>query len=115
MEKQASTRQLKVGRELQKALAEMIRSKGMAAFGGALVTVSEVRVSPDLSVAKVFVSIFPSARQEAVMGILEENNKALRGELGHKVAKQFRIVPELIFLLDTTLDYAEHIEELLKK
>lgn len=115
MEKQASTRQLKVGRELQKALAEMIRSKGMAAFGGALVTVSEVRVSPDLSVAKVFVSIFPSARQEAVMGILEENNKALRGELGHIVAKQLRIVPELIFYLDTTLDYAEHIDELLKK
>ena len=107
MEKQASTRQLKV--------AEMIRSKGMAAFGGALVTVSEVRVSPDLSVAKVFVSIFPSARQEAVMGILEENNKALRGELGHIVGRQLRIVPELIFYLDTTLDYAEHIDELLKK
>ena len=115
MEKQASTRQLKVGRELQKALAEMIRSKGMAAFGGALVTVSEVRVSPDLSVAKVFVSIFPSARQEAVMCILEENNKALRGELGHIVGRQLRIVPELIFYLDTTLDYAEHIDELLKK
>jgi len=115
MEKPASTRQLKVAREIQKDLAEIIRSKGMAAFGGALVTVSEVRVSPDLSVAKVFVSIFPSEKQEPVMQILEENNKALRGELGRVVAKQFRIVPELIFLLDTTLDYAEHIEELLKK
>ncbi|MBR1698535.1 MAG: 30S ribosome-binding factor RbfA [Bacteroidales bacterium] len=115
MEKQASTRQLKVGREIQKDLAEMIRSKGMATFGGALVTVSEVRVSPDLSVAKVFVSIFPSDRQAAVMQWLEENNKALRGELGHVVAKQFRIVPELAFLLDNTLDYAEHLEELLKK
>ena len=115
MEKQASTRQLKVGREIQTDLAEMIRSKGMATFGGALVTVSEVRVSPDLSVAKVFVSIFPSDRQAAVMQWLEENNKALRGELGHVVAKQFRIVPELAFLLDNTLDYAEHLEELLKK
>ena len=115
MEKQASTRQLKVAREIQKDLAEIIRSKGMAAFGGALVTVSEVRVSPDLSVAKVFVSIFPSEKQESVMQLLEENNKAIRGELGHLVAKQFRIVPELIFLLDSTLDYAEHIEELLKK
>ena len=115
MEKQASTRQLKVGREIQKDLAEMIRSKGMATFGGALVTVSEVRVSPDLSVAKVFVSIFPSDRQAAVMQWLEENNKALRGELGHVVAKQFRVVPELAFLLDNTLDYAEHLEELLKK
>ncbi len=115
MEKQATTRQLKVARELQKHLAEMIRAKGMAAFGGALVTVSEVRVSPDLSVAKVFVSIFPSEKQGPVMQLLEENNKALRGELGHVVAKQLRIVPELNFLLDSSLDYAQHIDELLKK
>ncbi len=115
MEKQATTRQLKVARELQKHLAEIIRAKGMAAFGGALVTVSEVRVSPDLSVAKVFVSIFPSEKQGPVMQLLEENNKALRGELGHVVAKQLRIVPELNFLLDSSLDYAQHIDELLKK
>ena len=115
MEKPASTRQLKVGRELQKDLAELIRSKGMATFGGAMVTVSEVRVSPDLSVAKVFVSVFPSEKQGPVMQMLQENNKVLRGELGRLVAKQFRIVPELIFILDTTLDYAQHIEELLRK
>ncbi|MBR3501010.1 MAG: 30S ribosome-binding factor RbfA [Bacteroidales bacterium] len=110
-----STRQQKVARELQRDLAEIIRSKGMAAFGGAMVTVSEVRVSPDLSIAKVYVSIFPSEKQEEVMKLLEENNKAIRGELGRKVAKQLRIVPELDFYLDTTLDYVEHIEELLKK
>lgn len=115
MEKAPSTRQLKVARELQKDLAEIIRSKGMAAFGGAMVTVSEVRVSPDLSVAKVYVSVFPSDRQESVMEILQQNLRAYRGELGRLVAKQFRIVPELIFQLDTTLDYAEHIDELLKK
>ena len=113
--KPASTRQLKVARELQKDLAEIIRAKGMGAFGGALVTVSEVRVSPDLSLAKVFVSIFPSEKQGPVMQLLEEEKRSLRGELGRVVAKQFRIVPELSFLLDTTLDYAEHIEELLKK
>ena len=115
MEKPASTRQLKVAREIQKDLAEIIRSKGMAAFGGAMVTVSEVRVSPDLSVAKAYVSVFPSEKQESVMAILEENNKALRGELGRAVGKQLRIVPELVFYLDTSLDYAEHIEQLLKK
>ena len=115
MEKAPSTRQLKVAREIQKVLAEIIRSKGMAVFGGALVTVSEVRVSPDLSVAKVYVSIFPSERQAAVMLMLEENVRALRGELGHVMGRQLRIVPELVFHLDTSLDYAEHIEELLKK
>lgn len=115
MEKPATTRQLKVARELQKALAEIIRSKGMASFGGAMVTVSEVRISPDLSVAKVYVSIFPSAKSGEVMETLEENVKVYRGELGHIVAKQLRIVPELVFYLDSTLDYAEHIDELLKK
>ena len=66
MDKPASTRQLKVGRELQRDLAEIIRSKGMTAFGGAMVTVSEVRVSPDLSIAKVYVSIFPSDKAASV-------------------------------------------------
>lgn len=112
---QMSTRQLKVARELQKALAEIIRSKGMSHTGGAMVTVSEVRISPDLSVAKAFVSIFPSAKAQEVMEILQSNIKVYRGELGRIVAKQLRIVPELIFLLDSSLDYAQHIEDLLKK
>ena len=110
-----STRQQKVSRELQRYLAELLRSKGMAYFGGAMVTVSEVRISPDLSIAKVYVRVFSSNRQEEVMKQLEDEKKHLRGELGHLVAKQLRIVPDLDFYLDTTLDYAEHIDELLKK
>lgn len=115
MDKPASTRQLKVARELQRDLAEIIRSKGMAIFGRAMVTVSEVRISPDLSIAKVFVSIFPSAKADSAMATLNEKMSEIRGELGRKVASQLRIVPELTFFLDTTLDYAEHIDELLKK
>ncbi|MCQ2177077.1 MAG: 30S ribosome-binding factor RbfA [Bacteroidales bacterium] len=111
----ASTRQLKVAREIQRDLAQIIRNKGLAAYDGAMVTVSEVRISPDLSIAKVFTSIFPSSKQETVMKMLQDDSRALRGELGRMVAKQLRIVPELTFILDTTLDYAEHIEELLKK
>ena len=114
MDKAPSTRQLKVAREIQKDMAEILRSKGMAAFGGAMVTVSEVRVSPDLSVAKTYVSIFPSAKADEVMGILNENVRAYRGELGHRIGKQLRIVPEIVFYLDTSLDYAEHIDQLLK-
>ena len=115
MDKPASTRQLKVARELQKDLAEIIRSKGMAFFGGAMVTVSEVRISPDLGVAKVYVSIFPSDKAEGVMQTLQDNLRVWRGELGRKVASQLRIVPELVFYLDTSIDYAEHIEALLRK
>ena len=109
-----STRQLKVARQLQRDLAEIIRSHGMAAFGGAMLTVSEVRISPDLSIAKVYVSVFPSEKQKEVMEVLEAEKKSLRGDLGRLVAKQLRIVPEIDFYLDTSLDYAEHIEQLLK-
>jgi len=115
MEATESTRQLKVAREIQKDLAEIIRSKGMAFFGGAMVSVSGVKISPDLSVAKVYVSIFPSEKANAVMEQLQENLRALRGELGAKVRKQLRIVPELVLYRDDSLDYVEHIEELLKK
>ncbi len=115
MDKAPSTRQLKVARTIQKDLAEILRSKGMAVFDGAMVTVTEVRVSPDLSLAKTYVSIFPSEKAPKVMAILDENVRLYRGELGRKVASQLRIVPEICFYLDTTLDYAEHIEELLKK
>ena len=110
-----STRQQKVGKQLQKELAEIIRSKGMAVYGGAMVTVSEVRVSPDLSFAKVYVSIFPSGKGEEVVEILRNSAKQLRGDLGRVVGKQLRIVPEIAFFLDNTLDYAEHIDDLLKQ
>ena len=80
-----------------------------------MVTVSEVRVSPDLSLAKIYVSIFPSAKAEATMQLLQENIRTFRGELGRMVGKQFRIVPELAFYLDSSLDYAQHIDDLLKK
>lgn len=110
-----STRQLKVAKELQRHLAEIIRLRGMAAFDGAMITVSEVRISPDLAVAKVYISIFPSAKAGVVMKMVEDASKSIRGELGRKVAKQLRIVPELVFCLDDSLDYVEHIDELLKK
>ena len=115
MEAQQSTRQLKVAREIQRDLAEIIRSRGMAAYDGAMVTVSGVKISSDLAQARVYVSTFPSAKQQEVMSKLENENRALRGELGRQVAKQLRIVPELEFFLDDSLDYVEHIDELLKK
>ena len=110
-----STRQQKIARLLQRDLAEIIQRDLADDTRGSLVTVTTVRISPDLAYAKVYVSIFPSDKAEAVMQTLEENSKALRGELGNKVAKQLRIVPEIIFYLDSSLDYVEHIEELLKK
>ena len=109
-----STRQQKVARQIQKDLAEIIRARGMAAYDGAMLTVSGVKITPDLALAKVYVSIFPSSKAEDVMHKLEDETSRLRGELGRRVAKQLRIVPELAFYLDDSLDYVEHIDELLK-
>ena len=109
-----TTRQQKIARLIQKELGDIFQ-KQTQATRGVLVSVSAVRISPDLSIAKVYTSIFPSDKAEKVMQILEEEKKAIRGELGRQVASQLRIVPELNFYLDSTLDYAEHIDELLKK
>ncbi|MDD2419343.1 MAG: 30S ribosome-binding factor RbfA [Bacteroidales bacterium] len=110
-----STRQLKVSRQLQRDLAEIFREKGTQSFGGAMITVTNVRISPDLSVARVFISIFPSEKSGEVFQIVETSAKSLRGELGKRVSKQLRIVPELVFNIDDSLDYIEKIDGLLKK
>ena len=87
----------------------------MASWDGALVSVSGVTISPDLAVAKVYVSIFPSAKQEKVFKMIQESGRSMRGELGRQMARQLRIIPELIFYLDDSLDYVEHIDELLAR
>ena len=110
-----TTRQQKVARQIQKDLAEIIRLRGMAAYDGAMLTVSGVKITPDLALAKVYVSVFPSVKAVDVMEQLGEETSRLRGELGRRVSKQLRIVPELVFYLDDSLDYVEHIDELLKK
>ena len=82
---------------------------------GVLVSVSACRISPDLSVCRVYLSIFPSNRSEEIVKNINENMKSVRYELGTRVRYQLRIIPELKFFVDDSLDYIEHIDELLKK
>lgn len=109
-----STRQLKIGRLIQKDLGELIQRQGLAAYDGAMVTVTAVRVSPDLGFAKVYVSVFPSNKAKDVKVKLDEKAKDLRFELGQRVRHQLRIVPEIAFYIDDSLDYVERIDNLLK-
>jgi len=110
-----STRQQKVSRQLQRDLSEIFRERGFTTYKGSMITVTSVRISPDLSVAKVFISIFPSAGAKEIFSMVQESARNIRGELGKRVSKQLRIVPELQFHIDDSLDYVEHIDELLKK
>ena len=107
------TRLSKIERLLQKELSELFR-KQTAMMRGILVTVSKVRVSPDLGVAKVYLSIFPSEKGKEQLASIEKNKKTLRYDLGQIVRTQLRRIPELAFFLDDSLDYVEKIDKLLK-
>lgn len=107
------TRQNKISRLIQKEAAQyFVKTQGETP--GAMLSVSEVRVAPDLTQARIYVSIFPQNRRDGVMNYIEENNKNIRFELAKKLRYQLRRMPELIFVLDDSLDYAEKIDQLLK-
>ena len=109
-----TTRQNKIARLIQKELSEifLLQTKSMP---GVLVSVSIVRISPDMSSARVYLSVFPSERSEEIVKNINANMKSIRFELGNRVRHQLRIIPELKFFVDDSLDYAEKIDELLKK
>ncbi len=108
-----STRQKKVSRLLQKELGNIFQKKTNE-LGGKMITVTTVRISPDLSVAKVYLSIFPKKNHgEESLEHIRNMTPQIRNELGKIVRNQLRIVPELIFYIDDSLDYIENIENLL--
>ena len=107
-------RQNKVSRLIQKDLAEMFQSYARSWFKGSIITVSVVRISPDLSVAKVYLSIFPDSRRDEIMNSIAAHSTEIRFQLGNRIHNQVRIIPELNFFIDDSLDYLENIERLLK-
>lgn len=82
---------------------------------GTLVSVTRTKVSPDLSICTAYLSIFPSAKAEEIIQNVNRTSSQIRYELGTRVHNQLRIIPELRFHIDDSLDYIEHIDELLKK
>ncbi len=108
-----TTRQNKIARLLQKELSDifLLQAKSMP---GVLVSVSAVRISTDLSVARAYLSIFPSDKSEELIKNINAGMKSIRYELGTRVRHQLRIIPELKFFIDDSLDYLEKIDALLK-
>lgn len=109
-----SLRQNKVNSLLQREMASVFQAEGRALLPGGLITVTAVRVSPDLGVAKVYLSLFPVQDKKAVMERIKEHSHRLRGQLGARIGKQMRVVPELLFYLDDSLDRAEAIDKHLR-
>ena len=93
----------------------MIFQQQTRSMHGVMVSVTRVMISPDLSVCTAYLSIFPSDKGEELLTNIQTNEKTIRYELGTRVRNQLRIIPELRFFIDDSLDYIEHIDELLKK
>jgi ribosome-binding factor A len=109
-----STRQKKVSRLIQKELADIFLKRGNEFAHGKLVSITRVRISPDLSFAKVYISIFPTNEQDEVLKSIQDHSSKIRFDLGQKVRSQLRIVPEIQFNIDDSLDYIDKIDKLLK-
>lgn len=110
-----NTRQQKVAKQLQKDLAEILQKQEAESFRGKMLSVTSVRISPDLGVAKIYVSVFPSSGSQDIIDTLNENTRHIRNDLGKRIRHQMKKVPELSFFLDDSLDYIENIDSLLKK
>ena len=106
------TRQNKIARLLQKELSLIFQSQTRA-MHGVMVSVTRVKVSPDLSVCTAYLSIFPSEKGKELLANIKANDKTIRYELGTRVRNQLRIIPELRFFIDDSLDYLDRIDELL--
>ena len=108
------TRQNKIARLLQKELSLIFQQQTRATHG-VMVSVTRTKISPDLSICTAYLSVFPSEKGEEILTNINANTKSIRYELGTRVRNQLRIIPELRFFIDDSLDYIERIDELLKK
>ena len=108
-----SKRQQRIDKLLQIELGEIIQQEMKHITKGALVTVTKIQVTPDLSIAKTYLSLFATSDKEALMDDFKKHSSEIRGKLGHRIRHQLRVIPDLHFYLDDSLDYIENIDRLL--
>ena len=109
-----STRTNKVSRLVQKELGDILRMEERALFANAMITVTKVQVTSDLSMARVYLSLFATKDKDELMEIIRKHTSELRYKLGKRIGKQVRAIPELHFFVDDSLDYVDKIDNLLK-
>ncbi len=111
----SSVRLEKIGALIKRELSMIFQQNMNTMFSGMMITVTSVRVSPDMGLAKAYLSFFPTEKKEAGLKIVDEKKMHIRKILGDSVGKQIRKIPELSFYIDDSLDYFEEIDKLLKK
>lgn len=110
-----SKRQLKFSKLIQKEISEIFQKEHSAKFIGSLVTVSDVAMSPDLGLARIYLSIFPVNSAERIINEIEAVKSRIRGSLGKRIGKEVRIVPNIVFHLDTTAEDADKMDHIIDK
>jgi ribosome-binding factor A len=110
-----TTRQNKISRLIQKELSEMLRRDTPILAKGRILSVTKVRITKDMSLARCYLSIYPSTGSAEVLNEIKHHKGRYRGEIGNHTRYQLRIVPELEFFIDDSLDYIENIDRLLKQ
>jgi len=112
---QFTTRQNKISRLIQKEMAGIFLKELKSEFPGMLISVTVVRITSDLSLTRCYLSIYPSEKSEDTLKHIKQISRYIRGILGNKLAKQLRIIPELEFFIDDSLNYLDKIDRLLKE
>ena len=110
-----STRQDKVARLIQKEIATFFQRETRNIFPGIMITVTVVRITPDLGIAKIYLSIFPSNQKDEILEYIQSNTKSIRHFLSQSIKPQLRKMPELNFYIDDSLDYIDNINNLLRQ
>ena len=109
-----STRQNKISRLIHREMADILLKVNKTKFTGKIISVTVVRVTKDLAIARVYLSIFPSEYAQEILKEIELSSKQLRGELGRKLGKTLRVIPDLQFYIDDSLDYIDNINRLIR-
>lgn len=110
-----TTRQQKIARQIQKDISDILLKEAVSLVKGVMVSVTTVRVSPDLSFARIYLSIFPFNKNQEILDSFQKNNWMIRKALGSRMRNQVKQVPEIDFRLDDSLEYIENIDHLLKE
>lgn len=110
-----SRRQLQVGSVMQEAFADIMARDGKSIYGSAFVTLTKVKMTSDLGLARFYLSIFKAEDPNEIIDKFNERKLELKRKLGERIRHQLRVMPEIVFFLDESLEYAFHMEDVFKK
>lgn len=110
-----SKRQQKFSKIIQKELSDLFQKEGLSFHGSTIITITMVRVSPDLSMARVYLSVYNSGNNELVINEIRAQTREIRYKLGTRIKNQVRIIPNLEFFLDDTMEYVSHMDQIFNK